>query len=107
MSIVIVGGNECMETQYKNICRDFGCQAKVFTKMPANFKRQIGSPDLVVVFVGTVSHKLAVCAAQEAKRKRARLARCHTSSSFALREVLAEQVGRGYMGQPSTYCSLY
>lgn len=98
MSVVIIGGNERMETQYKSICKDFGCQAKVFTKMPANLKHQIGSPDLVVVFVGTVSHKLAVCAFQEAKRKRARLARCHTSSSCALRELLREQVGKGDTG---------
>ena len=32
MSIVIVGGNECMTCQYENICKNYGCKAKVFTK---------------------------------------------------------------------------
>lgn len=95
MSVVIVGGNECMEYQYKTICRDFGCQAKVFTKMPGNFKRQIGSPDLVILFMGTVSHKMAISAAQEARRKKARIARCPTSSSSALRDILSSQTGKG------------
>ncbi len=26
MSIVIVGGNECMECQYKEICKKHGCK---------------------------------------------------------------------------------
>ena len=26
MSIVIVGGNECMESQYKQICKSYGCR---------------------------------------------------------------------------------
>lgn len=89
MSIVIVGGNERMERQYKSICRDFGCRAKVFTKMPADFKRQIGCPDLIILFTGTVSHKMAACAAQEAGRKNVQVAHCHQSSSCALKELLA------------------
>lgn len=88
MSIVIVGGNERMEQQYKSLCKDFGCRAKVFTKMPADFKRQIGYPDLMVLFTGTVSHKMVNCAAQEAARKNVTIARCHSSSSCALRDIL-------------------
>ena len=33
MSIVIIGGHERMETQYKDICKKYKCKAKVFTKM--------------------------------------------------------------------------
>ena len=29
MSVVILGGNECMEQQYSNTCRKYGCKAKV------------------------------------------------------------------------------
>ena len=25
MSVVIVGGNECMERKYKDLCREYGC----------------------------------------------------------------------------------
>ena len=32
MSVVIVGGNECMECRYKEICKQYGHEAKVFTK---------------------------------------------------------------------------
>ena len=32
MSVVIIGGNECMECRYKNICKSYGCRAKIFTK---------------------------------------------------------------------------
>lgn len=44
MSVVIVGGNERMECQYRQICKQFGYKAKVFTKMPADFKKQIAAP---------------------------------------------------------------
>ena len=28
MSVVIIGGNECMVHQYKNLCREYRCDAK-------------------------------------------------------------------------------
>ena len=86
MSIVIVGGNECMESQYKQICKSYGCRAKIFTKMPSNFKRQLGFPDLIILFTNTVSHKMVGSALQEAGRRNTRVARCHSSSSCALKE---------------------
>lgn len=62
--------------------------------MPADFKRQIGSPDLMVVFTGTVSHKMVTCAAQEAAKKNVTVAHCHSSGSCALRDLLREHCGR-------------
>lgn len=44
MSIVIIGGHERMETQYKQICKQYKCKAKVFTKMKTDLKNKIGSP---------------------------------------------------------------
>ena len=58
MSIVIVGGHDRMHCKYKEICKKYGCKCKVFTQCPANFKNQIGSPDMVIVFTGTVAHKM-------------------------------------------------
>ncbi len=89
MSVVIVGGNERMECQYRQICKQFGYKAKVFTKMPADFKKQIGCPDLVVLFTNTVSHKMVGSAVQEANRQNCPIARCHSSSACALRELLS------------------
>lgn len=33
MSVVIIGGHDRMVCQYKKICRQFNCKAKVFTQM--------------------------------------------------------------------------
>lgn len=93
MSIVIVGGNERMYNQYKEICKSFGYKAKVFAKMPADFKKKIGNPDLMVLFTNTVSHKLVCSAVQEANRCETCLVRCHSSSSSALKQVLSQHCG--------------
>ena len=88
MSIVIVGGNECMTRQYKELCREYGCKAKVYPKMASGLK-DLGSPDLVVLFTSTVSHKMVRCAL---KNSDALIARSHSSSIAALRSILNEHV---------------
>ena len=65
MSVVIVGGNDCMIRKYKEICEQYKCSAKVFTHMKTDLKKQIGCPDLLVLFTGTMSHKMARCAISE------------------------------------------
>ncbi len=89
MSVVIIGGNERMECQYKQICKQYGCKAKVFTKMPADFKKQIGYPDLLILFTNTVSHKMVGSAIQEAVKRKSMVARCHSSSACALKDLLS------------------
>ena len=42
MSVVIVGGNERMVCQYEDICKGFGCKAKVFAKEKGAMKKKIG-----------------------------------------------------------------
>ena len=49
MSVVIIGGNECMERQYQQICKKHGCKAKVFVKEKSGFSKQIGTPDLMLL----------------------------------------------------------
>lgn len=94
MSIVIIGGNDRMVCQYKLICKQFNCKAKVFTQMPANLKKQIGRPDLLVLFTNTVSHKMVCSAVQEAKSGNICIARCHSSSSCALKGILETHCSR-------------
>ena len=49
---------------------------------------QIGSPDLLILFTNTVSHKMVKCAITEAEKCNADIVRCHTSSGTALNEIL-------------------
>lgn len=88
MSIVIIGGHDRMACQYKEICKNFNCKAKVFTQCPSNFKAKIGSPDLLVLFTSTVSHRMAIGAVQEATKNNILIARSHSSSSCALKKIL-------------------
>lgn len=90
MSVVIIGGNERMVCQYTDICKDYGCKAKVFSKEHGSVKKKIGNPDLMILFTNTVSHKMVITASQEAKKNNIPIARIHTSSATALRSVLDE-----------------
>ena len=87
MSVVIIGGHDRMVCQYKKVCKQFNCKAKIFTQMSASLSKQIGSPDLIVLFTNTVSHKMVRCAVEEAGRCNADVIRCHTSSKNALEEI--------------------
>lgn len=87
MSVVIVGGNECMERQYKDLCREYACKAKVFPKTKSNMK-SIGQPDLLVLFTNTVSHKMVRCALNAVKGQDIPIVRCHSSSANALKSIL-------------------
>ena len=93
MSVVIVGGNERMEAQYAGSCKEHGCKAKVFTKENGSLKRKLGTPDLLILFISTVSHKMVISVTQEAKKNKVPVARVHTSSATALRAALAEWTG--------------
>lgn len=93
MSVVIIGGNECMVCQYEKICKDYGCKAKVFAKERSSFKKKLGSPDLMILFTNTVSHKMVNCAVTEAKRSKIQIARTHSSSIAALTSVLETYCG--------------
>ncbi|HCT90168.1 MAG TPA: DUF2325 domain-containing protein [Lachnospiraceae bacterium] len=88
MSIVIVGGHDRMVCQYKKICKSYKCKAKIFTQMSADMDKQIGTPDLFILFTNTVSHKMIRCAVDGARRTNAQVIRCHTSSGAALEEIL-------------------
>lgn len=88
MSVVILGGNECMVRKYKELCEEYQCQAKVFAKPIGSLKNKLGSPDLMVCFTSTMSHKMLRGALNEIKGMDTVIAHCHTSSISALRGVL-------------------
>ena len=90
MSNVIVGGHARMHCRYKEICKKLGCKCKVFTQCPADFKNQIGNPDIVIVFTGTVAHKMVRVASGQAEKSGAIIKHCNSSSACALNDALTE-----------------
>ena len=93
MSVVIIGGNECMVCQYEGICKKHGCKAKVFAKENGAIRKKLGCPDFFILFTNTVSHKMVKSALQEARRNHSPVLRCHSSSAAALQELLKEHCG--------------
>lgn len=89
MSIVIVGGHDRMCTRYKEICKKHGCKCKVFTQCPADFRNQLGSPDVIMVLTGTMAHKMLNVAKSCAEKSGARMLHCNSSSASALNEALS------------------
>ena len=88
MSVVILGGNECMEQKHKSLCRDYRVDAKVMVKPVGGVKRKMGNPDLVIFFTGAMSHKMLQGAMSELKGQDVIIEHCPTSSASALRRVL-------------------
>ena len=93
MSVVIIGGNERMECQYKDICKSYGYSAKVFAKEKGALKKKLGCPNLFILFMGTVSHNMASSALDEARRSKIPVARVRSSSASALNQALSEHLG--------------
>ncbi len=79
-----------MVCQYTDICKDYGCKAKVFPKEHGSVKKKIGNPDLMILFTTPYPTKMVITASQEAKKNNIPIARIHTSSATALRSVLDE-----------------
>lgn len=92
MSVVIVGGNECMERRYTELCRSYNCKAKVFLQMNGGL-RDFGTPDLLVLFTGTVSHKMIRCALSKTDARKTKIARSHSASVAALRAIMDAYCG--------------
>ena len=88
MSVVILGGNECMERRYLDLCESYNCRAKVFTKPSGGLKKKLGSPDLMIFFTNTMSHKMLHGALSELKNSDTIIEHVKSSSLSALRSVL-------------------
>ncbi|MDR3325099.1 MAG: DUF2325 domain-containing protein [Spirochaetaceae bacterium] len=93
MSVVIVGGHDRMHCQYKDICKEFGCKAKVFTEKKCPLERLMGNPDLIVLITNPVSHGMAAIARKEAANKGITLVQSHCGSGNALRNILESSLG--------------
>ncbi len=87
MSVVILGGNECMTRRYEELCRAYSCKAKVFVVNEKGLQN-FGSPDLLVLFTGTMSHKMLTIATGQAKKRGIPMVHSKTGSVSALKNIL-------------------
>ena len=62
---------------------------------PATRTTRIGAPDLLVLFTGTMSHKMLRSVPEETRGQNLRIARCHQSSMAALRKNFDAHAGGG------------
>lgn len=92
MSITIIGGHDRMVRDYKEICKEYKCKPKVFTQPSGNLCKKIGSPDILVLFTNTVSHKMVKVALEAINGTSTIVVRCHNSTKRALEEILSEHV---------------
>ncbi|MCC8135147.1 MAG: DUF2325 domain-containing protein [Ruminococcus sp.] len=88
MSVVLVGGNDRMAGRYKEICKSYNCKSKVFTQMPSDFENKLGTPDLMVVFTNTCSHKMVNRVNQKSAKHDIPVVRVHSASVTALKSIL-------------------
>ena len=95
MSVVILGGNECMERRYKDLCKSYQCQSKIFTKPAGGLRNKLGNPDLMIFFTNTMPHKMVQGALSELKGQNTIIECCHTSSLSALRGILDKYAVQG------------
>lgn len=94
MSVVILGGNECMAGRYEDICRDCRCKAKVYLKNEKGVQN-FGNPDLIILFTGAMSHKMLSAATEQAKKRKIQVVRRSSGSVAALRSILNDFINRG------------
>jgi len=81
-----------MVRKYMDVCESYKCSAKVFTQMKSGLKNKIGCPDLLILFTNTMSHKMMQCTMKETKGLDMVVARSHSSSISALKNILDTHV---------------
>lgn len=88
MSIVVLGGNKCMKSEYTAIFRKYKIRNKIFNKMEADLEKRIGNPDKIILFKDCSSHKLLRVASKVCKKNNIELIRADSSSKSALEKIL-------------------
>jgi hypothetical protein len=93
MNVVIVGGRARMEYRYRDICREYGYEAKIYTQPKGNLEYLMGTPDLIVLFMNPVAHEMVHIAKKKAAAKSIPLVQSRCASCNSLRNILARAVG--------------
>lgn len=88
MSIVVLGGNKCMKSEYVQLFKKYKVRNKIFNKMEADLEKRIGSPDKIILFKDCSSHKLLRVADKVCKKNNIELIRANSSSKSELEKIL-------------------
>ena len=80
MTLLVVGGNERMKRDYINLGKEKGYKTKVILNMSSKALKDFGSPNAVVMFTSTVSHKLKTVIETQAKKKNIPVIRHYNNS---------------------------
>lgn len=88
MSVVLVGGHDRMQREYKEIAKQKGFKIKVYTHIVPSIEKCMGCPKAVIIFTATASHKLVKKAVCLAKKQNVPCLRAHNSSANSLNNVL-------------------
>lgn len=88
MSIVVLGGNKCMQSEYSKLFKKYKIRNKIFNTMEADMEKRIGSPDKIILFKDCSSHKLLRVADKVCKKNNIELIRADSSSKSELERIL-------------------
>jgi hypothetical protein len=81
-----------MHCQYRDICKEHNCRAKIYTQPNRNLEDMIGRPDLIVLFTNPTSHELARVARRKAAGCGIPIVQSHSGSGNALRNILRDNI---------------
>ena len=88
MTLLVVGGNERMKRDYINLGKEKGYKTKVILNMSSKILKDFGTPNAVVMFTSTVSHKLKTVVETQAKKKNIPVIRHYNNSKVSFMECL-------------------
>lgn len=88
MTILVVGGNERMKRDYINLGKEKGYKTKVILNMSSKALKDFGSPDAVVMFTSTISHKFKTVVETQAKKKNIPVIIHYNNSKVSFMECL-------------------
>ena len=74
----------------KKYAKNSDANVKCLRNVLRILKNQIGNPDIVIVFTGTVAHKMVRVASGQAEKSGAIIKHCNSSSACALNDALTE-----------------
>jgi len=90
LCIALAGGVKSIEKKYINLIKDHGFKVKSFNKVVPDMRKKIEQVDAVVIFTGTVSHKMSKLCREVCKKKNIHLEYVHSSSMSQLEKVVLE-----------------
>jgi hydrogenase maturation factor len=90
MCFAIAGGVKSIEKSYLALMKKHGIKGKVFNQEVPDFGKRIENVDAVILFTGTVSHRMACTCRKVCKKKGICIKQLHCSSLNQLEKALIE-----------------